>query len=204
MLTMALINFFSRLTYENILSPMILARSSGSHEVLGIVNAVMGAGGIAGGVIVSFRKASKNHVRMIYVSAALSFLLGDLLMAAGRNAFVWSLAGFAASLPIPFIQAGQNVILYSRVPKEMQGRIFAVRNSVQYGTIPFGILFGGFLADYVFEPFMKSSRLLAGYLKVIVGSSDGNGMAVMFLMTGTCGFLISCLAYRLPEIRKLD
>ncbi len=30
MLTMALINFCSRLTYENILSPMILARSSGS------------------------------------------------------------------------------------------------------------------------------------------------------------------------------
>lgn len=204
MLTMALINFFSRLTYENILSPMILARSSGSNEALGIVNAVMGIGGIAGGIIVSFKKPSKKNVKMIYYSAALSFLLGDILMAIGRNAFLWSLAGAAASLPIPFIQAGQNVILYSKIPQEMQGRVFAVRNSIQYCTIPFGILLGGFLADYVFEPFMKTHHLLADYLKIIVGNSDGSGMAVMFLMTGICGFLISCLAYKTPEIRRLD
>ena len=204
MLTMALINFFSRLTYENILSPMILARSNGSNETLGIVNAVMGIGGIAGGTIVSFKKAAKKNVKMIYFSAALSFLFGDILMAVGRNACIWSLAGVAASLPIPFIQAGQNVILYSKIPKEMQGRVFAVRNSIQYCMIPFGILLGGFLADYVFEPFMKSDHFLSDYLRMLVGSSDGCGMAAMFLMTGICGFLISCFAYQIPEIRTLD
>ena len=82
-ITMSLLNFFSRLTYENILSPMILARSDGDSVSLGIVNAVMGM---------------------------------------GRNVFVWSVAAAAASLPIPFICAGQNVILYRDVPEEMQGR----------------------------------------------------------------------------------
>lgn len=204
MITMALINFFSRMTYENILSPMILARSSGSNETLGIVNAAMGIGGIAGGLVVSFKKGAKKNAQMIYFSAAISFLLGDILMAVGRNAVAWSLAGIAASLPIPFIQAGQNVILYSRVPDEMQGRVFAVRNAVQYCTIPIGILLGGFLADYVFEPFMKSGRPLSDYLSIIVGKSEGNGMALMFLITGTAGFLISCFAYRIDAIRKLD
>lgn len=204
MLTMALVNFFSRLTYENILSPMILARSNGSNEALGVVNAVMGIGGIIGGMIVSFRKAAKKNARMIYFSAAMSFLFGDILMAAGRNAIMWSIAGIAASLPISFIMAGENVILYSRIPKEIQGRVFAVRNSIQYCTIPFGILLGGFLADYVFEPFMKSNHWLPKYLEVIVGSGDGSGMAVMFLMTGICGFLISCFAYKIPDIKMLD
>ena len=58
MLTMALINFCSRLTYENILSPMILSRGSGDSIVLGTVNACMGVGGIAGGIIVSVKKAA--------------------------------------------------------------------------------------------------------------------------------------------------
>ena len=31
---------------------------------------------------------------MIYISAAISFLLGDLTMAIGRNVFSWSLAAF--------------------------------------------------------------------------------------------------------------
>lgn len=204
MITMALINFFSRMTYENILSPMILARSGGSNETLGIVNAAMGIGGIAGGLIVSFKKGAKKNAQMIYFSAAISFLLGDILMAVGRNAFIWIFAGIAASLPIPFIHAGQNVILYSRVPGEMQGRVFAVRNVIQYCTSPIGILLGGFLADYVFEPLMKSGTALSAYLESIVGSGEGNGMAVMFLITGTAGFLISCFAYRIAEIRKLD
>ena len=95
MLTMALINFCSRLTYENILSPMILARSSGDSAALGIVNACMGAGGIAGGIFVSVKKESRYKTAAIYVSAALSFLFGDLLMAVGKNVFWWSAAAAA-------------------------------------------------------------------------------------------------------------
>lgn len=204
MLTMALINFFSRLTYENILSPMILSRSGGSSRTLGIVNAAMGIGGIAGGFIVSLKKASKKNAGMIYISAAISFLLGDIMMAVGRNAFMWSAAGIAASLPIPFIMAGQNVIMYSKIPDEMQGRVFAVRNAIQFGTIPFAILLGGFLADHVFEPLMRSDHAVADCLRVIVGHGKGSGMAVMFLMTGITGFLISFFSYRKREIRELD
>ncbi|MCM1083771.1 MAG: MFS transporter [Clostridium sp.] len=204
MLTMALINFFSRLTYENILSPMILSRSGGSSRTLGIVNAAMGIGGIAGGFIVSLKKASKKNAGMIYISAAISFLLGDIMMAVGRNAFMWSAAGIAASLPIPFIMAGQNVIMYSKIPDEMQGRVFAVRNAIQFGTIPFAILLGGFLADHVFEPLMRSDHAVADCLRVIVGHGKGSGMAVMFLMTGITGFLISIFSYRKREIRELD
>lgn len=204
MLTMALVNFFSRLTYENILSPMVLARSGNSSMALGVVNACMGIGGILGGVIVSFKKESRNKVGLIYISAALSFLLGDITMALGRNTFWWSFAGIAASLPIPFIMAGENTILYRKVPTDMQGRVFAVRNAVQYSTIPIGILLGGVLADYVFEPFMSSGEGLAAALSRLVGAGAGSGMAVMFLCTGVCGFLVSIISYRNKEIRKLN
>ncbi len=204
MLTMALINFCSRLTYENVLSPMILARSGDNSFVLGMVNAVMGAGGIIGGIIVSVKKPSKRNARMMYVSAALSFLLGDLLMAVGRNVYVWCAAGIAASLPIPFIIAGNNVIMYNRVPEEMQGRVFAVRNAIQFGTVPFGILLGGLLADYVFEPFMASESAFAFVLRSFVGTGAGSGMALMFLCTGVTGFLVSCVSYGNKNIKSLD
>ncbi len=204
MLTMALINFFSRLTYENILSPMILARSGGSSMTLGVVNACMGIGGIAGGIIVSLKKESHRKAEMIYLSAALSFLFGDLLMAVGRNGFWWSAAAIAASVPIPFIMANQNAILYKRVPEEIQGRVFAVRNAVQFGTIPVGILLGGYLADYVFEPFMNKGTEPAMLLGRIVGNGGGSGMAAMFLCTGICGFAVSILSCFNREIRKFD
>ena len=204
MLTMAVINFFSRLTYENILSPMILSRSSGNNVVLGIVNACMGIGGIIGGLLVSVKKESRKKANMIYISAAVSFLLGDLTMAIGRNVFFWSFAAFAASLPIPFITAEQNVILYKKIPEKMQGRVFAVRNAIQYSTIPFGILLGGYLADYIFEPFMRSDADIVSFLEMLVGNGAGSGMAVMFLCTGICGFAMSILSLRSKKIQELN
>lgn len=203
-ITMAVLNFFSRLTYENILSPMILARSGNNSLALGTVNACMGIGGIVGGLIVSFNRRKTNPVKMIYFSAALSFLLGDLTMGLGRNTFWWSFAAMAASLPIPFIMSGQQVILYQRIPQKLQGSVFSLRNAIQFSTIPLGILLGGFLADYVFEPLMQSETALAWMLGKLVGTGAGSGMALMFLCTGLLGFLSSCCAGRLKEIQKLS
>ncbi|MDE6056372.1 MAG: MFS transporter, partial [Lachnospiraceae bacterium] len=185
-------------------SPMILARSSGSSMTLGTVNAFMGIGVIVVGIIVSVKKESSRKAAAIYVSAALSFLFGDLMMAVGKNVFWWSLAAAAASLPIPFIMANQNAILYRKIPTAMQGRVFAVRNAIQYSTIPVGIILGGYLADYVFEPFMGSGAGLAGLLEKIVGNGSGSGMAAMFLCTGICGFTISMASCFNREIKKLN
>lgn len=203
-LTMALINFFSRLTYENILSPMILSRSFGDSAALGAVNACMGAGGIAGGLIVSAKKECHHKAAAIYVSAAASFLFGDLMMAIGKNTLWWAAAAFCAGLPIPFIMANQNAILLHKIPAAVQGRVFTVGNAVQYSTIPVGIILGGYLADYVFEPFMASGNNLAKMLKIIVGDGTGSGMAVMFLCTGICGFTISMASCFNREIKKLN
>ncbi len=199
-ITMSFINFVSRLTYENILSPMILERSGGSSIALGYVNAAVGIGGVAGGMLVSVKKLPKDRIKTMYTAAALSFLLGDLVMGLGRNTFFWCIAGFAASVPIPFVMAAENMILYESIPKELQGRIFAVRNALQFGMIPAGILLGGFLADYVFEPMMKSENAIVGVLAKLVGTGEGSGMAVMFLCTGVAGGLFSFWTGRRKEL----
>ena len=86
----------------------------------------------------------------------------------------------------------------------MQGRVFAVKNAIQCSTIPVGIILGGYLADYVFEPFMSSENRLAGMMKTIVGTGAGSGMATMFLCTGICGFTVSMASCFNREIRKLS
>ena len=159
-ITMALLNFFSRLTYENILSPMILSRSANDSVTLGIVNAVIGIGGIIGGIIVSTGKVKANNAKMIYMSAMLSFLLGDITMGLGRNA-------------------------------------------LQVSSIPIGVLLGGYLADYVFEPYMCTESAAVRFLHILVGDGTGSGMAVMFLCTGILGALFSFIFYQRKDIRNL-
>lgn len=202
-ISMAFLNFFSRLTYENILAPMILSRSDGSNYILGTISGILGIGGVIGGIIVSVKKFINDSIKLIYFSAAFSFLFGDLFMGLGQTTFVWCIAAIMTSVPIPFIDAGQNIIMYNTIPKKIQGRVFAVRNAVQFCTIPIGIILGGFLASYVFEPFIKSNNIIALNLQKIVGSGTGSGMAVMFLCTGILGTITSILWYKNKYIRKL-
>lgn len=200
---MALLNFFSRLTYENILSPMVLARSGENQFALGCVNAALGGGALLGGLIVSFKKFPGQDIKLLCGAAAFSFLCGDLIMGLGRSLPAWVFAGLAASLPIPLVTAAQNAILYRTVPPALQGRIFAARNAVQYCTIPCGILLGGLLADGLFEPLMRSGLPAAQALGQLVGHGPGSGMALMFLCTGILGAVTSFLLYQSPELQAL-
>lgn len=202
-ISMALINFFSRLTYENILTPMILKRSGGSELCYVIVNGVMGAAGVLGGLVILTGKVKWNCIKMIYYSCFVSFLFGDMSMGFGQSLPVWCFGAVMASFPIPFIDAGMQPLVYKLVPKDMQGRVFAVKNAIQRCAVPPGIILGGFLADKVFCPFMEGASPLASFFKLLVGDSPGAGMGVMFLMTGILGGLSSLFWYKNEHIRKL-
>ena len=76
-------------------------------------------------------------------------------------------------------------------------------DSAALGMVNAMIGLGGWLADYVFEPFMASEHGAARILHRIVGSGAGSGMAVMFLCTGILGSVFSYLSYHRKEIQEL-
>jgi len=203
-ISMTLLNFLSRLSYENILSPMILARSNNSEFTLGVVTSILGLGGIIGGLIVSTVKLPQNKVKMLFYSATFSFLFGDLLMAFGQNIYVWSIAAVAASVPIPFTLAAQSVLIYNNVKTEMQGRVFAVRNAMKFTAIPIAILLGGAISEYIFEPFIHGASNLAAFLRTLIGDTNGSGMALMFIFTGIMGSLSCLLLANNKQVKKIN
>ncbi|MCH3916460.1 MAG: MFS transporter [Spirochaetia bacterium] len=202
-ISMCIMNFFSRLTYENILPAMILGRS-GSSTVLAWVTGVIGIGGIVGGLMVSLFPLPKHKVKLLYVAAGFSFLFGDLLMGFGKSLWLWLPAAVAASIPIPFIIATQQYLLYQTVPEQLQGKVFAARNAIQYATIPIGILLGGWLSDSVFEPLIGMQGSIPSLLRKFLGSTPGSGMGAMFLCTGILGTLTCIIAARNKHVKKLD
>lgn len=201
---MAQVNLLASLSYFSILPAMILARTGGSELMLGIVNAVIGAGGIAGGCLVALLPPPRNRVRVIFLGCAVSFLAGDPFFATGRSLAFWIPAALLGNLPLPFVIACDLAIFRAKVPVAMQGRIFALRSALQFGTMPLGYLAGGLLADRVFEPFMAGGSAGAKLLEHIVGGGPGSGMAVMFLLSGTAGVAASLLFCRVRGLASLN
>lgn len=201
LLFMALINLFAGVTYFNLLSPMILARSGHDVKVLGFVNGAIGLGGIIGGFLVIFMPTMKSKIKTMFLYGGLSFFFGDFLFAFGNSMWAWGLAGFLSSVFIPPLVANESYFWRTIIPLDMQGRAFSFKYAMKSGMIPVGMLMGGFLADFVFEPYMESGSNVFTFL---LASGEGMGMALMFLMTGILGTVLCIMGIFSPSLLKAE
>ena len=99
---------------------------------------------------------------------------------------MWCVGGFLGWIAIPLMSTNLDAIMRLRVPVDMQGRVYSVRNSLQFFTIPVGYFLGGFLVDAVFEPVM--ARQDAGsILARMFGTGKGSGAAFLFFVIAFAG-----------------
>jgi MFS transporter, DHA3 family, macrolide efflux protein len=204
MLIFSGIVLFAALTYFSILPAMILARSGGDEMALASVQAVLGIGGVVGGIVLTAWGGPKRRIHGVLLATALSFLLGDFLFATGQALPVWVLAAFATTFFIPFIDGSNRAIWQSKVHPAVQGRVFSVQTMIQQAARPFGYLAGGLLADHLFEPALMPSGALADTFGWLVGIGPGAGMGVMFLCTALLGFIMSISGYFIPAVRNVE
>ena len=192
-LFLAVINLIASI-YEAALPAMLLSREGGGEAALGIVNTAMGIAMLAGSVLVSFLPAPKSRVRVICNSLLFAMSTENFLLALGHSVPVWCIGAALGWIFIPMMNANMDVLLRNRIPIEMQGRVFSVRNSLQFFTIPIGYFVGGLLVDRVFEPLMAS--LPQGtFLTALFGSGKGSGAALLFFVIGFAG-MFTCLFFR--------
>jgi hypothetical protein len=197
-------NLVSGLTYCGTLPAMILARTGGDEVALGAVQGALGLGGVIGGILVSANFTPRKKIHAVLGFTALSFLFGDFLFGVGQSIPVWVIAGLSGAVFSPFIASANAAIWQSKVPPDVQGRVLAIKEMLQPASMPFGYLFGGLLADRVFEPLMTEGGPLAGVLGWLVGTGPGAGMGLMFICTCILGTLIALSGYLFREVREIE
>lgn len=187
---LAAINLIASM-YDAAFPAMMLSKAN--EKTMGIVNAVIGISTLAGSALASFIKEPKSRVRVICNCLMFSMSTENIMLALGRNGAVWAIAGFLGWIFIPLMNANMDVILRIRIPVEMQGRVYAVRNSFQFFTIPVGYFLGGAAVDCIFEPFMAAQNENA--LNTLFGSGRGSGAAMFFFVIAFAGVFV-CVYFR--------
>ena len=142
----------------------------------------------------SLRGAPRSRVRVIHDSLLFAMSTENLLLALGRTPLIWCLGALLGWVCIPAMNANLDAILRLNMPIDMQARVYAARNALQFCTIPVGYLLGGWLVDGVCTPLM--ARLGDGSpLAKLLGAHAGNGAALLFLGLALAGTLV-CLIFR--------
>ena len=189
--------------YEAALPAMILSREGGCEKVLGLLNATVGVTTLLGSILSFFIREPKSRVRVICNCLLFSMGFENFLLAFGRTPFVWCLGAFLGWIAIPFMSTNLEAILRLHIPDTMQGREFAVRNSLQFFTIPIGYLLGGVLVDRVFEPIMAAQDSSSLLIRIF-GTGKGSGAALLYFILGFCGIGVCLYFRRNKAIWKLE
>jgi MFS family permease len=184
---------------------MILARTNNNETTLATFSAMLGIGGVVGGILVSTWGGFKERkVRGIFGGFVIAGLFGAALMGIGQNIIVWSIAAFLFMFVLPITNSSSQAIWQSKVPPDVQGKVFAARAMIANLSTPLALILGGTLADYVFEPAMQAEGNLAPIFGGLVGLGDGAGMGLMFVCIGLAIALVGIIGYSIPLVREAE
>lgn len=197
-LFLSAINFIASI-YNAALPALILSKSN--EAALGAVSSSVGIATLIGSVIASVFPKPKSRSKTICACLLVSMSTENFLLAFGNNTIAWCIGAVLGWLFIPLMSANYDVIFRSTVPKEMLGRVYSVRNTLQFFSIPVGYFLGGFLVDKVFEPFMAGTENTL--LLNIFGTEKGSGAALLFFVIGIAGVLVCAVFSRVKALREL-
>jgi len=198
-----LTNLFATISFT-LLPIMILARTGNDEVALASVQAMLGVGGLVGGVIMTAWGGTRRKVHGVFMGMFLSAIFGQIVIGFGQNVLTWSVGAFMVMFFVPFINGSNQAIWQIKVPPDLQGRVFAVRRLIAQITMPLGILLVGPLADGLFEPAMMEGGVLADIFGHWVGTGAGAGMGLMFVIAGILGALCGLCGYLFPFIRNIE
>lgn len=200
----AAVNFLAKLGGDGMMSAFVLGKTGGDQTALGLVNASSSLGVMMGSLFVTCMKPPVRKTDVIFISCAITFLVGNTLLSLSDSFLFWMVTSFLSYIPVSILGANLSAVMRTHVPIEIQGRVFSARDTIQNGTIPVGLFLGGILADHVFEPFMAHPSSAQKLLSSVFGTGKGSGIALLFFIVGILGWILSLIALKNPLYRKLN
>ncbi len=180
------INFLTTLAVT-VLPAMVLAKTDLSEAVLALVRSASGLGGVAGGLLLSLWGGPRKRVHGVLLGMAFSSL-ALALMGVAEGPRAWAALAFMESLFLPLLNGANQAIWQSKVPLEVQGKVFAARRMIAWFANPLAMLLSGPLADWIFAP----------------RYGQGEGIALMLLLFGSLGVVWGLSGYLIPHVREAE
>jgi MFS family permease len=193
----AITNFIYSLGYS-LLPPLVLARHSGS--ILGTVQALMGVGGLAGGLLLAAWRGPQRRIEAVLISEVLLSLGIGMAGIWPALAFITA-GGFLIAFSLTAAMIWSQAIWQSKVDPACQGRVFAVRYMIAWCTIPLAYATAGPLAEHVFQGG-------GGILGRLIPFAGADGQIGGIRVVLTCGALMNLAstvwAYLNPRLRRVE
>lgn len=198
-------NFFSGVALSvTSLFTMVSLRTGGDPSNAGTAQSAAAFAALAAGIFLTAVGGIRRPVRAILLGWILSSMFGLTLLGIGNFLLVWVIAAVVDALFEPVVNVSMDTFLQTKIPPDVQGRVFAASDFLAQAMIPLTPLVAGFLGEGIFEPAMAEGGQLVRYFGWIVGAGPGSGFGLMIFLCGVAGTLVGLSGYLVRAIRDVD
>jgi len=164
-----------------------------SVEVWGVLWGVLSMGFIVGGGAVAKWGLGSRPLRSLLLANIAMWVIG-LTFTLRESIWPLAIGIFCYMVLIPVAEASEQTVLQRVVPFEKQGRVFGFAQSVEVAAAPVTAFVVGPVAEFWLIPYSASDagrRTLEPWL----GQGNARGMALVFVLTGVIGLLLTLAAF---------
>lgn len=198
-------NLFSGIALSGAaLYPMLLLKSGNDTELVGIVQSSGALAAVLAGIFITAWGGIKRPSRAILLGWLISSLFGLTLLGVGQFFLVWMIAMVINSIFEPVVNVSMDSFLQTKIPPDLQGRVFSASDFIAQALIPFTPLLAGFFGDRIFEPAMQENGALVDLFGWLVGIGPGAGFGLLIFICGISGTLVALSGYLVRDIRDVD
>lgn len=198
-LYVTLVNFL--ITGAMVLNTPYILSLTDSEAMVGLMGGLFSAGAIAGGLTMSVWGGTRPRIHTIMPGIA---IVGLALTLYGvmRVPATLGAALILMAFPLPMVNACFMSIMQTKVPPDLQGRVFSALGQLGMMATPIAYLITAPLADRVIEPGVGGP----GWEVVapLVGTRVGSGMGLIMLVCGGALTLLTLAVYSMPLIREME
>ncbi|MGW1116484.1 amino acid adenylation domain-containing protein [Streptomyces tanashiensis] len=185
-----------------LVTPLVLSFSS--TAAAGWVSTAAGLGAVLGGLTLLVWGGPRRMRLRGVLFAALGLAAACFVTGLRPSVTVVAVGAFGMTYGLALLNGIYATVVQTKVPMRFHGRVIAVNTMVAWSTLPIGFALVAPMGPELLQPLMDEGGALASSVGALIGTGDGRGIGLLYLVFGLAMAALALISFCIPVLARFD
>ncbi|GGZ46351.1 hypothetical protein GCM10010371_01860 [Streptomyces subrutilus] len=185
-----------------LVTPLVLSFSSTASA--GWVSTAAGLGAVFGGLTLLVWGGPRRMRLRGVLFATLGLAAACVVTGLRPSVAVVAAGAFGMTYGLALLNGIYATVVQTKVPMRFHGRVIAVNTMVAWSTLPIGFALVAPAGPELLQPLMDEGGALASTVGALIGTGDGRGIGLLYLVFGLAMAVLVLISFCIPVLARFD
>ncbi|MFZ3492841.1 amino acid adenylation domain-containing protein [Streptomyces sp. 5.8] len=185
-----------------LITPLVLSFSS--TAAAGWVSTAAGLGAVLGGLTLLVWGGPRRMRLRGVLFATLGLAAACVVTGLRPSVTVVAAGAFGMTYGLALLNGIYATVIQTKVPMRFHGRVIAVNTLVAWSTLPIGFALVAPAGPELLQPLMDEGGALASSIGALIGTGDGRGIGLLYLVFGLAMAALVLISLCIPVLARFD